>query len=45
MPAPEAYVGMVAGKYDGDRLVDDSSRAFFQTFIDTFAAWVERHAK
>jgi chromate reductase len=36
---------MVAGKYDGERLVDDGSRAFFQTFIDSFAAWVERHAR
>ncbi|VXC77897.1 NADPH-dependent FMN reductase [Massilia sp. 9I] len=45
MPAPEAYVGMVAGKYEGDRLIDDGSRAFFQTFIDSFAAWIERHAK
>ena len=44
MPAPEAYVGMVAGKYEGDSLIDDASRAFFQTFIDSFAAWVERHA-
>ncbi|RZA36917.1 MAG: NADPH-dependent oxidoreductase [Lysobacteraceae bacterium] len=44
MPAPEAYVGMVAAKYEGARLVDDGSRAFFQTFIDSFAAWVERHA-
>ena len=45
MPAPEAYVGQVAAKYEGERLIDDSSRAFFQTFIDTFAAWVERHAR
>ena len=45
MPAPEAYVGGVAAKYDGDRLVDDASRAFFQSFIDTFAGWVERHAR
>ncbi|MFC0253995.1 NADPH-dependent FMN reductase [Massilia consociata] len=45
MPAPEAYVGNVAAKYDGERLVDESTRAFFQTFIDSFAGWVERHAK
>jgi len=45
MPAPEAYVGNVASKYEGERLVDDSSRAFFQTFVDTFAAWVGQHAK
>ena len=45
MPAPEAYVGMVAGKYEGERLVDEASRAFFQAFVDSFAAWVERHAR
>ncbi|UVW27548.1 NADPH-dependent FMN reductase [Massilia sp. H6] len=45
MPAPEAYVGGVADKYDGPRLIDDGTRDFFQTFIDAFAAWVERHAK
>ncbi len=45
MPAPEAYIGGVAAKYDGDRLLDDGSRAFFQAFIDAFAAWVERHGK
>ena len=45
MPAPEAYVGAVAGKYDGERLIDEGSRAFFQTFIDAFAAWVELHAR
>jgi len=45
MPAPEAYVGNVAAKYEGERLVDDSSRDFFKTFVNTFASWVEWHAK
>ena len=45
MPAPEAYVGGVAGKYEGDKLVDESSRAFFQKFMAAFGAWVEQHAK
>ena len=45
MPAPEAYVGGVAAKYDGARLIDDGTRDFFQAFIDAFAAWVERHAQ
>ena len=45
MPAPEAYVGGVAGKYEGDELVDESSRAFFQKFMAAFAAWVEQHAR
>jgi chromate reductase len=44
MPAPEAYVGGVATKYDGDNLTDDSTRKFLQTFVDAFAAWVERNA-
>jgi chromate reductase len=44
MQAPEAYVGGVAKKFDGDQLTDDATRAFLQTFIDDFAAWVERHA-
>ena len=45
MPAPEAYVGGVAAKYDGTRLLDEGTREFFQAFIDAFAAWVERHAR
>ena len=44
MPAPEAYLGAIADKFDGDSLKDESLRAFLQTFVDTFAAWVERHA-
>lgn len=44
MPAPEAYVGGVAGKFDGDRLTDDSTRAFLKTFVDAFGAWMERNA-
>ena len=43
MPA-EAYLGGIAGKFDGARLADDSSRAFLQTYVDNFAAWVDRHA-
>jgi len=43
MPAPEAYLGGIADKFDGDRLTDESLRAFLQTFVDTFAGWVERH--
>jgi chromate reductase len=41
---PEAYVGGVANKFDGDKLTDDGTRKFLQTFIDAFAGWVERHA-
>lgn len=45
MPAPEAYVGGVATKYEGDKLIDEASRAFFQKFMAAFGAWVEQHAK
>ena len=43
MPAPEAYLGGIADKFDGDRLSDESLRSFLQTFVDAFAGWVERH--
>jgi len=44
MPAPEAYLGGIATKFDGDKLTDDSLRDFLQTFVDTFAGWVEKHS-
>lgn len=44
MPAPEAYLGGIATKFDGDQLTDDSLRGFLQTFVDSFAGWVEKHA-
>lgn len=44
MPAPEAYVGGVASKYEGAQLIDESSRAFFQKFMVAFEAWVRQHA-
>lgn len=44
MQQPEAYLGNIAGKYNGDDLTDDATRAFLQTFVDAFATWVERHA-
>jgi chromate reductase len=43
MAAPEAYIGGIASKFEGDQLVDESLRGFLQTFVDGFAAWVERH--
>ena len=45
MPAPEAYVGGVATKYEGDKLIDDASRAFFEKFMAAFGAWVTQHAR
>jgi chromate reductase len=44
MPAPEAYLGGIASKFEGEALTDDGLRSFLQTFLDAFAAWVERHA-
>lgn len=44
MQQPEAYLSNIGGKFEGDELKDDSTRAFLQKFIDAYAAWVERHA-
>jgi len=44
MPAPEAYIGGIASKFDGATLTDEGLRTFLQSFVDAFAAWVERHA-
>lgn len=44
MPAPEAYLGGIGAKFEGETLVDESLRGFLQTFVDNFAGWVERHA-
>lgn len=42
---PEAYLGN-AGKWFGDdgKLTDESARKFLQTFINAYAAWVQRLA-
>ena len=43
---PEAYVGGGFTLFGEDgELAKDDTRAFFQTFIDAFAAWIERTAK
>lgn len=44
MQQPEAYLGNIAGQYDGDQLNNDSTRGFLQKFVDAFDSWVERHA-
>jgi chromate reductase len=43
MQQPEAYMGN-AGKWFGDdgTLQDESARKFLQTFINAYAAWVQR---
>jgi chromate reductase, NAD(P)H dehydrogenase (quinone) len=40
---PEAYVGRAGSLFDekGD-IADPGTRAFFKTFIDAFAAWIEK---
>ena len=44
MQQPEAYLAKADKLFTGDDLSDESARPFLQNFIDTFAAWVERHA-
>jgi chromate reductase, NAD(P)H dehydrogenase (quinone) len=40
----EAYVNHIADQFDGDTLNNDSTRAFLHSYVEAFAAWVERHA-
>ena len=43
MQQPEAYVGGAAGLFDKDgNLVKDDTRKFFKSFLDAFAAWIEK---
>ena len=44
MPGPEAYLGGIGAKFQGEALADESLRGFLQSFVDSFATWVERHA-
>ena len=45
MPQPEAYIGNAAKLFDDKgALVDDSTRAFLQKFLDAFARWIEHNA-
>lgn len=40
---PEAYVGGAFGLFDdAGRLISPDTEAFFRTFIDKFASWIER---
>jgi chromate reductase len=40
---PEMYIGNAAKLFDeAGELVNDDTRKFFKTFIDTYAAWVEK---
>ena len=44
MQQPEAYLGNIGNQFDGDKLNNESTAKFLQTFVDAFATWVERHA-
>jgi chromate reductase len=44
MQQPEAYVGHIGNQFDGDKLTNESTTKFLQSFADAFATWVERHA-
>jgi chromate reductase len=44
MQMPEAYIGGIGNKFDGDKLTDESLNGFLQQFMECFATWVERHA-
>ena len=45
MQQPEAYVGGASTLFDEQgKLINDDTRKFLQTFMERFAAWVERNA-
>jgi chromate reductase len=44
MQMPEAYIGGIGNKFDGDTLTDESLKGFLGQFMQSFATWVERHA-
>jgi chromate reductase len=44
MQQPEAYLAKADKMFTGDDLTDEHSRPFLQKFVDSFAAWIERHA-
>jgi chromate reductase, NAD(P)H dehydrogenase (quinone) len=41
---PEAYVGGAGSLFDEDGDVVEASRPFFESFIQAFAAWIERNS-
>jgi chromate reductase len=44
MQQPEAYLSNIGSHYEGNELINDSTRGFLQKFVDAFDTWVERHA-
>jgi chromate reductase len=46
MQQPEAYVGGAAQLFDENgNVANESTRGFLKSFMDTFAAWVEKNVK
>jgi chromate reductase len=44
MPQPEAYIGNAKTLFDDKgALINDSTRAFLQKFLEAFAQWIERN--
>ena len=44
MQQPEAYVGGIAGVFDeAGNLTNEGTKGFFKTFMEAYAAWVEKH--
>lgn len=45
MQQPEAYIGNCAGLFDAQgKLTNESTRKFLRSFLDAFAAWIDRLA-
>lgn len=40
---PEAFIQMKEGLFDGTGNIDEGSKAFLQTWMDHFVAWVKEH--
>lgn len=43
MPQPEAYIGKANELFEGDKLINDSTKDFLLEFIEAFADWVKKH--
>ncbi len=42
---PEAYLGNIGASFNEDGTLNERTQGFLKTFIDTFAAWVEKNRK
>ncbi len=45
MQQPEAYIGGADKLFEGDRLANAATRDFLTRYLQTFADWIERHAR